>query len=160
MAATGTPAQQHKQGVVVGNFRLCGTFSFLSVSLLHRLSTPLFRGMWGREVPLQPWAHFWKAPSLAIGAAAHPWRDLPSAWSSQGFTRVPTWLGQWKPKTVSEEKRTSSVATMCAYDFWAFWAVKTSILGVQGEGKGHHTASHFYFYYLLLCLPLPSKPTP
>lgn len=41
-------------GVVVGNFRLCGTFSFLSVSLLHRLSTPLFWGMWGREVPLQP----------------------------------------------------------------------------------------------------------
>ena len=41
------------------------------------------------------------------------------------------------------------MATRCAYDFWAFWAVKTSILGVQGEGKGHHTASHFYFYYLL-----------
>lgn len=46
------------------------------------------------------------------------------------------------------------MATMCAHDFWAFWAVKTSILGAQGEGKGHYTASHFYFYYLL-CLSPP-----
>ena len=85
MAATGTPAQQCDQGAVVGDFRLWGAFLLLSVSLIHRLSTPLFWGMWGREVPLQPWAHFWKAPSLA-----HPWRDLRSTCSSQGSMRVKT----------------------------------------------------------------------
>ena len=49
------------------------------------------------------------------------------------------------------------MATMCAHDFWAFCAVKTSILGAQGEGKGHHTADHLYFYYLLLCLSPPQE---
>lgn len=130
-----------------GQLRLCGTFSFLSVSLLHRLSTPLFWGM-GREVPLQPWATSERLPSLAIGkCAAHPWRDLPSAWSSQGSTRVPTWLGQWKPKTVSEEKGTSSVATMAMTSGPSgLWKHPSWEAGKCSD----HTASHFYFYYLLL----------